>query len=70
MTATTANEKITATMARWAASVKFEDISPDALREAKRYLLDSIGCALGGYQQHDVLMALQVLDEIGAGPAT
>jgi 2-methylcitrate dehydratase len=71
MTATTANEKITATMARWAASVKFEDISPDALREAKRYLLDSIGCALGGYLQHDVKIALEVFDEIGAkGPAT
>ena len=34
-------------------------------------LLDSIGCALGGYQQHDVKIALEVLDEIaGRGPAT
>ena len=71
MTTATNNEKITATMARWAASVTFEDISPDALREAKRYLLDSIGCALGGYLQHDVKIALSVFDEIGAkGPAT
>ncbi len=70
-TATTSNEKITATMARWAANVKFEDLSPDALREAKRYLLDSIGCALGGYLQHDVKIALAVFDEIaGSGPAT
>ena len=70
-TATTANEKITATMARWASQVKFEDLSPDALREAKRYLLDSIGCALGGYLQHDVKIALSVFDEIaGTGPAS
>ena len=68
---TTTNEKITATMARWAANVKFEDLSPEALREAKRYLLDSIGCALGGYLQHDVKIALTVFEEIGAkGPAT
>ncbi|MGH9552798.1 MAG: MmgE/PrpD family protein, partial [Terriglobales bacterium] len=33
--------------------------------------LDSVGCALGGYQQHDVKIALEVLDEIaGSGPAT
>ena len=71
MTATTTNEKITATMARWAASVRFEDLSPEALREAKRYLLDSLGCALGGYLQHDVKIALAVSDEIaGTGPAT
>ena len=30
-----------------------------------------MGCALGGYQQHDVKIALEVLDEIaGRGPAT
>jgi 2-methylcitrate dehydratase len=64
-------EKITAPMARWAATLKFEDLSPDAVREAKRFLLDSLGCALGGYLQHDVKIALAVLDEIaGRGPAT
>ena len=45
----------------------FEDLSADAIYQAKRFLLDSIGCALGGYQQHDVTIALEVLDEI-AGP--
>ena len=35
------------------------------------FLLDSVGCALGGYQQHDVKIALEVLDEIaGHGTAT
>jgi 2-methylcitrate dehydratase len=64
-------ETITARMSRWAADLKFQDLSQDAVYQAKRFLLDSIGCALGGYQQHDVKIALQVLDEIaGAGPAT
>jgi 2-methylcitrate dehydratase len=62
---------VTATMARWAADLRYADIGAEAVHEAKRYLLDSIGCALGGYQQEDVALALQVLDEIaGNGPAT
>jgi 2-methylcitrate dehydratase len=68
---TAKKETITAVMSKWATGVKFTDLSADAVYQAKRYLLDSFGCALGGYQQHDVLMALQVLDEIAApGPAT
>jgi 2-methylcitrate dehydratase len=64
-------ETVTAKMARWAAKLEFKDLSADAIYQAKRFLLDSIGCALGGYQQHDVKIALQVLDEIaGPGRAT
>lgn len=58
---------ITARMSEWAAGLEFEQISPAAIYQAKRFLLDSMGCALGGYQQHDVRIALEVLDEI-AGP--
>ena len=64
-------ETITAAMARWAAAVRFEELSQDAVYQAKRFLLDSIGCALGGYQQHDVKTALEVLEEVAnGGPAT
>ena len=66
-----AKETITAGMSRWAAGLQFENISADAVYQAKRFLLDSFGCALGGYQQHDVCIALDVLDEIaGPGSAT
>ena len=62
---------ITATMSRWAAGVEYKQLSADAVYQAKRFLLDSIGCALGGYQQHEVKIALQVLDEIaGRGSST
>jgi 2-methylcitrate dehydratase len=58
-------------MARWAASVEYKHVSQDAVYQAKRFLLDSVGCALGGYQQHDVKIALEVLGDIsGPGPAT
>ena len=64
-------ETVTAQMARWAANLNYRQISPEAVYQAKRFLLDSVGCALGGYQQHDVKIALEVLDEIaGRGPAT
>ncbi len=65
------SDTITATMARWAADLSYADISDRALHEAKRYLLDSLGCAFGGYRQEDALIALEVLDEVGgSGPAT
>src|SRR6202140_4876196 len=58
-------------MSRWAAGLNYPQLSQEAVYQAKRFLLDSVGCALGGYQQHDVKIALQVLDEIaGRGPAT
>src|SRR5246127_1478947 len=66
-----AKPTITATMSQWAAQLKFDDLSQDAIYQAKRFLLDSVGCALGGYQQHDVVIALEVLNEIaGPGNAT
>src|SRR5689334_4401194 len=68
---TAAKTTVTAEMARWAAELKFTQLSKDAVYQAKRFLLDSLGCALGGYQQHDVKIALGVLEETaGAGPAT
>src|SRR5271165_4378412 len=68
---TAATQTITATISKWAAGVKFDALSPDAIYQAKRFFLDSVGCALGGYQQHDVVIALEVLGEIaGQGKAT
>ncbi len=69
--ATPGKETITARMARWAAGLEYKHLSQDAIYQAKRFLLDSVGCALGGYQQHDVKIALEVLDKVaGPGPAT
>jgi 2-methylcitrate dehydratase len=65
------SKTVTAQMSHWAAALKFEDLSKDAVYQAKRFLLDSFGCALGGYQQNDVAIALEVLHEIaGRGDAT
>src|SRR6478672_8508567 len=68
---TATKETITAAMSRWAAALQFKQLSIDAVYQAKRFLLDSLGCSLGGYQQHDVKIALEVLGETaGPGKAT
>jgi 2-methylcitrate dehydratase len=66
-----AEEYVTAKMAKWAEKLTYIQLSSDAIHQAKRFLLDSVGCALGGVRQHDMGIALSVLDEIaGRGPAT
>ncbi len=65
------DETITARISRWAEQLEFAHLSDAAVHEAKRHLLDSLGCALGGFGQHDVKIALEVLSEHGGqGPAT
>ena len=62
---------VTRIMAEWAAGTRYDDLPETVVAEAKRYLMDSVGCALGGAQQHDVALARAVLREIaGTGDAT
>ncbi len=62
---------ITAQLARWATELKYEDLSPESVEAAKRFLYDTLGCALGGYQTHDVKMFLEHEREMGgSGPCT
>ena len=64
-------DTITATMSRWATDLSYDDLGEQAIHEAKRYLLDSLGCAFGGYRQEDARIALAVLKEVGGdGSAT
>ena len=54
---------VTRAISDWAAGVRYEDLPAEVVTEAKRFLMDSIGCALGGAQQHDVHIARRVLGE-------
>jgi 2-methylcitrate dehydratase len=58
---------VTRPLADWAAAVRYEDLPAAVVRECRRFLFDSVGCALGGLRQHDCRIALKVLGEI-AGP--
>ncbi|MCH7812712.1 MAG: MmgE/PrpD family protein, partial [Planctomycetes bacterium] len=59
---------ITATLSQWAANLKYEDLSAEAIEAAKRFLYDSIGCALGGFHQEDCALLLDYLRQMGGRP--
>jgi 2-methylcitrate dehydratase len=51
------------TLARYATSLRYDDIPPDVVREAKRYLIDSVGCGLGGFSAEPS----QIANRLAAG---
>ena len=56
---------ITETLAKWASGLTYNDLTPEAIDTAKRFLYDTIGCALGGYQVHDCQMFLEHYRSLG-----
>ncbi len=56
---------ITNRIAQWACDLKYEDLTADAIAAAKRFLYDTLGCALGGFQVHDAKIFLEHLREMG-----
>lgn len=50
---------ISAKLAQWATAVRFEDLTPEAIAAAKRFLIDTLACALGGAQVHDCTLFLE-----------
>ncbi|MFC1619919.1 MmgE/PrpD family protein [Candidatus Neomarinimicrobiota bacterium] len=47
-------DSISRQIARFALELQYEDLPNDVVREVKRYLYDSIGCAFGGFYTKDV----------------
>jgi 2-methylcitrate dehydratase len=59
------------TLARYAANLKYEDIPEDVVRLAKRTILDTIGCAFGGYDAGPSKIAIKLAGDVSAKqPAT
>lgn len=58
-------ETISGKLAAFTHELTFEQLSDDAVREAKRFLLDSIGCAIGGLDTPDVKMMRAVVERMG-----
>ena len=52
-------ENITYKMARFTRELSYADLSPEAIALAKRFLLDSIGCAFGGSKTEDVEILME-----------
>jgi 2-methylcitrate dehydratase len=55
-------------MARFALSLQYEHIPSPALQEARRFLLDSLGCALAAVHQQDMQAAHRYIEKLGGNP--
>jgi len=54
------------TLAEFACSLKFEDLSPSVVHEVKRRVIDSLGCALGAWNEEPCAIARKVASEFSA----
>ncbi len=55
-------------MAEFAANLKYDDIPAEAIYEAKRFLLDSMGCALAAVHNEDMEMMYRFTEKLGGVP--
>lgn len=59
---------ITQNMAQFSRNLRYEDIPASALKEARRFMLDSIGCALAASRNEDMLAAHRYVQKLGGMP--
>ena len=55
--------------ARYALGLNYELLPPEVVHEAKRCLLDALGCAIGAYHAPGLSICEAVVQELGDGPA-
>jgi len=55
-------------MAQFAYRLQFEDIPQEAVHEAKRFLLDSMGCALAAVPNRDMQAMYRYIERLGGTP--
>ena len=55
-------------MAQWALDLQFEDIPEKSIWEAKRFLLDSMGCALAAVNNEDMEAMYRFTEKLGGTP--
>src|SRR6059036_2881012 len=53
-------------LADYACALRFEDISKDVVREVKRRVIDSLGCALGAWREEPCAIARKVASDFSA----
>jgi 2-methylcitrate dehydratase len=54
------------TLARYATDLKYEDLPEDIIRTAKRTILDTFGCAFGGYAAGPSKIAIKLAGDVTA----
>ena len=58
-------ETISRELARFALELRYEDIPEEAIKAAKRFLLDSLGCAFAALDNPDMQAAHRYIQELG-----
>ena len=58
------------TLARYATGVRYEDLPGDVIRIAKRSILDTFGCAFGGYPAGPSKIAIKLANDVSEQGAT
>jgi 2-methylcitrate dehydratase len=53
-------DRTTETLARYVTSIRYADLGPRTIQEAKRHLIDSLGCALGALESEPARVARRV----------
>jgi 2-methylcitrate dehydratase len=62
---------IVETLSDYAASLRFEDLPPDVVHQAKRLLVDTLGCAIGGFDGEPSVVARALAESVSSRqPAT
>jgi len=59
---------ISAKMSQFALDLKFQDIPKESIWEAKRFLLDSVGCALAAVNNDDMAAMYRFTEKLGGTP--
>jgi 2-methylcitrate dehydratase len=54
------------TLARYAATLKYDDLPDDVVRIAKRTILDTLGCAFGGYSAGPSKIAFKLASDVNS----
>ena len=60
------NVTLAETLARYAIGLNYEDLPEDVIRIAKRSILDSVGCAFGGYASQPAKIAINLAKDVRA----
>jgi 2-methylcitrate dehydratase len=47
-------------LSRYAATLRYDDLPPEVVRQAKRLIIDTVGCALGGYPSDPARIARDI----------
>ncbi|RPI42107.1 MAG: MmgE/PrpD family protein, partial [Betaproteobacteria bacterium] len=62
-------DSTTRTLASYVTALTYERLTPNAIHEAKRHLIDSIACLLGGYASEPAVIARRMADASTGRPA-